>query len=130
MKLTPLKRLFEQEVPIHNGSGNIYVYRTGDMVYMNISQLRLEGLLSSDIICTIPQGYRPSRTLFSTPVTNREALKSVTTLDISPSGSVTCLGDRMAGRHYAGLFWVTMDPPPLFPRITAFVHRIVGGWAR
>lgn len=112
MKITPLKRLFEQEVPIHNGSGNIYVYRTGDMVYMNISQLRLEGLLFSDIICTIPQGYRPSRTLFSTPVTNREALKSVTTLDISLSGSVTCLGDRLAGRHYAGLSWVTMDPPP------------------
>ena len=112
MKLTPLKSLFEQEVPIHKGSGTIYVHRTGNMVYFNVIQMRVDGLAPSDIICTIPQGYRPKRAIFSTPISNREALKSVTTLDISVVGNVTAQGDMVAGRHYASLFWVTSDPPP------------------
>lgn len=112
MKLTPLKRLFEQEVPIHKGTGTIYAHRTGDMVYFNILQLRVDGLTPSDIICTIPQGYRPKRAIFSAPISNREAPKSVTTLDLSVVGNVTAQGDMVSGRHYASLFWVTSDPPP------------------
>ena len=112
MKLTPLKKLFEQEVPIHTGSGAIYIHRTGNMVYFNAIQLRLDGLTPSDIICTIPQGYRPKRAIFSAPISNREAIKSVTMLDISVLGNVISQGDRAAGRHYASLFWVTSDPPP------------------
>lgn len=112
MKLTPIKRLFEQEVPISKGSGTIYVHRTGNMVYFNIIQLRVDGLVPSDVICTIPQGYRPRRAIFSAPISNREAPKSVTTLDLSAIGNVTSQGDMAAGRHYASLFWVTSDPPP------------------
>ena len=109
-----LRSLHSADSPPLLGTGSVRIRRLTNQVFMTVTAFSLDGVTSSsDVIFTIPQGFRSESSLFSVRAENRSGMSSITTLDISSNGNVTTLGTRgEATRLYLSMQWTTGDPWP------------------
>lgn len=95
-------------------SGNsIQVRRDGNQVFLKISGYTGGADDGIRKIFTLPSGFRPSQSLLSETITNRDFAANRMELDLSTNGEISVVKYQTSGRCYGSITFITGDAWPV-----------------
>lgn len=109
---TGIRNLHSTTTPPLSGTGNVFLSRVGDRVYLEIGQYRADTTSGGKTLFKIPAGFRPSGNQFSLPVTDRDS-STLYSIDVLANGDVVEIGTPPPGRLYALITWATKQAWPV-----------------